>query len=885
MKKLLLFLLTILLSTVASAWDACIDGIYYNFDQTAKTATVAYNSSGSYNQYCYSGTVNIPATVDYNGETYSVTSIGAHAFHDYSGLSAVTIPNNVTGIGQYAFSETGWYNSQQNWWGYISANDIASGVGVSAADTYHCAIFIPGDHDIAAGKTINAIRFGLVAPHATNAKVWVASSLPSSIDASHTLQYVDVPASALGNEQIDIQLPTPCEIPASGIYVGYSFTITSATTSNDAYPVLFGGEPAINTLILKTEKNVPDWSDLYSNGFGRLFLQVLLEGTFAENNATVAEFGPVYSVLGESTTAMIALTNGGGTPLSSIDYTITTDGVTGAEQHADIANPIAFSNTGKVKITIAADETIGQKVKTLNITKVNGNANTAEDASANFTLYTLPELVERNIVVEEFTGTGCGYCPRGLVGMEKMRQAFGNRFIGIGIHQYNSSDAMYISPSGYAKLNFEGAPSCRINRGEIIDPYYGSGYDILVDCVEELAIPALAKVNVSATIDEELKKVDAKAEVETLLDNSEYTLEFVVIGDGLTGTGSGWNQSNYYYQYSASELPEDLAIFANGGKYGKSSVTGWLFNDVALVSSYVSGSNNAPALGTLAAGEAKEMEYTLTMPTKTTLKNAVKNAELYIVALLVDQSGSIVNAAKQQITVPAKGQYRLIYMVDDQTYKTISYDYGDAITPEPAPVREGYTFSGWSEIPETMPAHDVTVTGTFSINKYKLTYTVDGEVYKTYEIEYGTTITPETEPSKKGYTFSGWSNIPETMPAHDVTVTGSFSINKYKLTYTVDGEVYKTYDIEYGTTIIPEAEPTKEGYTFSGWSEIPEIMPAHDVTITGTFSINKYKLTYTVDAEVYKTYDIEYGATITPEAEPTKEGYTFSGWSEIDLHR
>ena len=526
-------------------------------------------------------------------------------------------------------------NTQQNWWGYISANDIASSVGVSAADTYHCAIFIPGNHDIAAGKTINAIRFGLLAPHATNAKVWVASSLPSSIDASHTLQYVDVPASALGNEQIDIQLPTPCEIPASGIYVGYSFTITSATTSNDAYPVLFGGEPAINTLILKTEKNVPDWSDLYSNGFGKLFLQVLLEGTFAENNATVADFGPVYSVLGESTTAMIAVTNGGGTPLSSIDYTITTDGVTGAEQHADIANPIAFSNTGKVKITVAADETTGQKAKTLNITKVNGNANTAEDASANFTLYTLPELVERNIVVEEYTG----------------RQAFGDRFVGIGIHQYNSSDAMYIATSAYAKLNFDGAPSCRINRGEVIDPYYGSADDILVDCVEELAIPALAKVNVSATIDEELKKVDAKAQVETLLDNSEYTLEFVVIGDGLTGTGSGWNQSNYYYQYSASELPEDLAIFGNGGKYGKSSVTGWIFNDVALVSSYVNSSNKAPKLDVMNAGEQKEAEYSLTMPTKTTLKNAVKDAELFIVALIVDKQKHIVNAAKAPITI------------------------------------------------------------------------------------------------------------------------------------------------------------------------------------------------------------------------------------------
>ena len=542
-------------------------------------------------------------------------------------------------------------NTQQNWWGYISVNDAVNGVGVSAADTYHCAIFIPGDHEIAAGKTINAIRFGLVAPHATDAKVWVASSLPSSIDASHTLQFVDVPASELGKEQIDIQLPTPCEIPAEGIYVGYSFTITSVATSGDAYPVLFSGKAAPNTLILKTEKNVPDWTDLYTNDFGKLFLQVLLEGTFADNNATVADFGPVYSALGESTTAMIAITNGGGTPLSSIDYTITTDGVASAEQHVDIANPIVFSNTGKVSITIAADDATGAKAKTLNITKVNGNANTAADATANFTLYTLPELVERNIVVEEYTGTGCGYCPRGLAGMEKMRQAFGDRFVGIGIHQYNSSDAMYIATSAYAKLNFEGAPSCRINRGEVIDPYYGSADDILVDCVEELAIPALAKVNVSATIDEELEKVDAKAQIETLLDNSEYTLEFVVIGDGLTGTGTAWNQSNYYYQYSSSELPEDLAIFGNGGKYGKSSVTGWLFNDVALVSSYVSNSNKAPKLDVMNAGEQKEAEYSLTMPTKTTLKNAVKDAKLFIVALIVDKQKHIVNAAKAPITI------------------------------------------------------------------------------------------------------------------------------------------------------------------------------------------------------------------------------------------
>ena len=263
-------------------------------------------------------------------------------------------------------------------------------------------------------------------------------------------------------------------------------------------------------------------------------------------------------------------------------------------------------------------------------------------------------------------------------------------------------------------------------------------------------------------------------------------------------------------------------------------------------------------------------------------ESAIKNATLHVPEEYINDYKSADVWKNFKTIVPySVNTFKLTYIVDNVVYNEYELEEGEEITPEAAPTKEGYTFSGWSEIPETMPAHDVTVTGTFTINKYKMTYTVDGEEYKTYEVEFGATITPEAEPTKEGYTFSGWSEIPETMPAHDVTITGTFTINKYKMTYTVDGEEYKTYEVEFGATITPEAEPTKEGYTFSGWSEIPETMPAHDVTITGTFSINKYKLTYTVDGAEYKTYEVEYGATIMPEAEPTKEGYTFSGWSEI----
>lgn len=125
----------------------------------------------------------------------------------------------------------------------------------------------------------------------------------------------------------------------------------------------------------------------------------------------------------------------------------------------------------------------------------------------------------------------------------------------------------------------------------------------------------------------------------------------------------------------------------------------------------------------------------------------------------------------------------------------------------------------------------------FYRENYKMTYIVDGEIWQELELKSGELIRSFVgSPWKEGYTFSGWSEVPATMPSHDVIIKGSFIANKYKLTYKVDEEEYKSVEVEYGATITPEVEPTKEGYIFSGWSEIPETMPANDVTITGSFA-------------------------------------------------
>ena len=230
-------------------------------------------------------------------------------------------------------------------------------------------------------------------------------------------------------------------------------------------------------------------------------------------------------------------------------------------------------------------------------------------------------------------------------------------------------------------------------------------------------------------------------------------------------------------------------------------------------------------------------------------------------------------------------QYTMTFKFGEsgQTDVIIKDDYGKALTAPTPDEWIGHTFSGWSpSVPTTIPAQDMTFNAVWDVAKYKLTFMVDGQIYKQEEVPYGAQITVPSDPSKEGYTFKGWDKeIPATMPAEDLTFNAQFNINQYKMTFVFGGNGQENVEItqDYGTTLTAPTVNEWTGHTFKAWSpEVPATIPAEDKTFTAQWDVNKYKLTFKVDGEVYKQYEVEYEAATTTPEDPTKEGHTFTGW-------
>ena len=165
-----------------------------------------------------------------------------------------------------------------------------------------------------------------------------------------------------------------------------------------------------------------------------------------------------------------------------------------------------------------------------------------------------------------------------------------------------------------------------------------------------------------------------------------------------------------------------------------------------------------------------------------------------------------------------------------------------ATRPDDPTATPGYTFGGWNKADGTAwdyasdkVTDNITLYAKWAANTYTITFdTAGGSEIAPITQDYGTNIAAPADPTREGYTFIGWDReIPETMPAENMTVTAQWEINQYTITFdTNGGSEIAPITQDYGTVITAPEAPEREGYTFIGWDKaIPETMPAENITL------------------------------------------------------
>ena len=593
------------------------------------------------------------------------------------------------------------------WFSYITSNDLdavgfdalASGLGVdflAGQNKYNIAFMAPGNY---AKAKIDSVEFFVLSGcQYDNLTVWVSSvkyetwegenylSFPESADkadAKVVVPAADVkavldklPANYVG--PISVKLPTPFTIPADGALVGYSYdgkssdkSIVLAGISSEAAGCFFQYD-------YEGERNFESLSSIVGMSSS---IQIGLDVSDCEANDATVSVNPELTTLVNTTQQYpFYITNNSAKPITQLTYSISVDGVNGAEKSLDLSSPIESMETASIPYTTAFEDEGVHSVE-LNLSKVNGNTNINKQSSAAYSIIALEKSADRVSVVEEQTGTWCGWCPRGHVALDLLNKQLGDKVVTLAGHFANgesqvdpmnilgdniTSQAEALADYGFVAMQLSsmlgggGFPGAMFDRMVAADPYVGAnttkgkngtyeyGATDLVNLLKE-GNPSEADFSMTASWADD-KNTDIKVDLTTTFNYNRfgsfpYGVAFVLSENGMTGKGATWKQLNYYSKLAdvngASDFnnPDMAAWFKAGSSvsttYDNVVVQAWNpLGNAAIVDKSVTD---------IVKGEA--------IPFSTTLKvnsDLIQNYNnLTLSALLVNlKSHAVVNAAK-----------------------------------------------------------------------------------------------------------------------------------------------------------------------------------------------------------------------------------------------
>lgn len=483
-----------------------------------------------------------------------------------------------------------------------------------------------------------------------NVKIWLTKKL--TLENKKNVADVMSLDATMDDSTAIVKFATPYTIDSDTLYIGYSFDVVELTERTQL-PISLINEKGVQGLWTHSSRTYRSWLD--KSTYGCSAMQVELSG-FNANDAYFEGFKDYYNQVNIATPIKLTLLNRGYNGIKSIDYSYSVGDKKGSDRLTlDAPIPACLNASTEFTVTLPAIEAKGKYPVTFSIDKVNGEAN-SEVATANSTMAIYNKLPKHRPVMEEFTGTWCGNCSRGWIGLEVMTRLHPD-FIALA---YHSGDVMQvIDQKQFLGFDTENPayPMANIDRVYTdIDPYYGA--DMTPFGIEEIwkkqaEILAPASLETEAAFTPDGNDIKAKAILEfpeAANDADKYSVEFVLVTDGLHGEGQAWEQSNYLEENEKGDypFPEADIFFA-----GSSSIPNMHYNDVVVATTRLrDGLIKLPAK--VEAEKAFSIEGTISEVDS--IKNMANypviqdSKNLRIVALLLNEKGEIVNGAQAKVT-------------------------------------------------------------------------------------------------------------------------------------------------------------------------------------------------------------------------------------------
>ncbi len=401
--------------------------------------------------------------------------------------------------------------------------------------------------------------------------------------------------------------------------------------------------------------------DIYPTGGNSFFVDDFSyeynpEAPAIEHDLAVSLSSPqTLGFTGAKTDIKAHVKNNGTSEVTSFEYV-----VNGDIMHTIVDISILPGETYSFDLFTGLELLEGTNKISINITST-GDQNDCNDA-ASLTLKGVTPAPHKKVVVEEATGTWCGWCPRGAVALERFSDKYKGRFIGIAVH---NGDPM--ADQDYnGGLNAGSFPNAVVNRGGFMDPS-----EVENPFLDEVQTPSMASFTQGASWDSDTRELKISTIVtaqEPISANQKIAI--ALTEDGVTGTGNGWAQANYY-----SGSNDLIDIHGTNWKDLPNPVSNLEYDHVgrAILPEF-GGMPNSFENG-LMTGEEKIFNFSMTLPESFNMQN------MHVITMLINSNGTINTAESNTIQEAIENGF----VISD----TKDFSFTPSFTIAPNPTNQG----------------------------------------------------------------------------------------------------------------------------------------------------------------------------------------------------